>query len=36
MDWNKNEINLEWVDVTDRKNKKTVPQPKFDLDITKY
>jgi hypothetical protein len=36
MDWNKNypkEINLEWVDVTDRKNKKTVPQPKFDLDI---
>jgi hypothetical protein len=36
MDWDKNypkEINLEWVDVTDRKNKKSVPQPKFDLDI---
>ena len=37
MDWDKNypkEINLEWVDVTDRKNKKSVPQPKFDLDMS--
>jgi len=37
MDWDKNypkEINLEWIDVTDRKNKKSVPQPKFDLDIS--
>ena len=37
MDRNKNypkEINLEWVDVTDRKNKKSVPQPKFDLDMS--
>lgn len=36
MDWDKNypkSKNLEWVDVTDKKNKKSVPQPDFKMDI---
>ena len=36
MNWDKNypkSKNLEWVDVTDKKNKKSVPQPDFKMDI---
>ena len=36
MNWDKNypkSKDLEWVDVTDKKNKKSVPQPDFKMDI---
>tara|TARA_B100000287_G_scaffold256987_1_gene241589 strand:- start:193 stop:1041 length:849 start_codon:yes stop_codon:yes gene_type:complete len=39
MEWTKNypkEKDLEWRDVTDRKNKKTIPQPAFTFENAKY
>ena len=39
MDWTKNypkENDLEWVDVTDKKNKKVIPQPSFTFENAKY
>ena len=39
MDWTKNypkEKDLEWIDVTDKKNKKSIPQPPFTFEKADY
>ena len=39
MEWTRNypkDKDLEWIDATDRKNKKTVPQPPFTFEDAKY